>query len=114
VEIGGPLRSGARFRERVRVRVVGSTARTAATRVVSAPGALPARVRPATPQAFHALEVFDVRGRLVRRWLAPSDERGEVAWDGRGRADARVPAGVYFIREADRPGAAAARVVVAR
>ena len=113
VELAGWLRSGERFRARAAVRVVGlgPSVRTA-PRVLSAPGALPVLLRPATPAGTATLEAFDVRGRLVRRWTASPDEDGTVAWDGRGRGGSRVPAGVYFVREAR--GAPASRVVIAR
>lgn len=45
------------------------------------------------------LAIFDVRGRLVRRFaLTPGAERYEILWDGRDLHGARVGAGSYFVR----------------
>ena len=45
------------------------------------------------------LDVYDVRGALVRRLLDAERpaEASSVAWDGRDAAGRAVPAGVYFI-----------------
>ena len=43
------------------------------------------------------LEVVDVRGRVVRRLLAPS-AAGQIRWNGTLESGAEAPAGVYFIR----------------
>jgi hypothetical protein len=70
-------------------------------------GAQPNPFNPATtilcdvPQAGHAvLEVFDARGRLVRRLLDATVAAGRlpVAWDGRGDDGRGVAAGVYVAR----------------
>ena len=46
------------------------------------------------------LDVFDTRGRRVRRLLAGEVEAGlrSVAWDGRGENGHAVAAGLYFVR----------------
>ncbi|MGH2569593.1 MAG: FlgD immunoglobulin-like domain containing protein, partial [bacterium] len=46
------------------------------------------------------LDVFDARGRLVRRLLGRSDHSGStsVEWDGRSEVGDLVPSGVYFVR----------------
>ena len=44
------------------------------------------------------MNVFDVRGRLVRRLLNTGSATGQVAWDGRNNAGRRVPQGAYFVR----------------
>lgn len=58
-----------------------------------------------------AVDVFDLNGRRVAR--VRTTGAGSAEWDGRDWNGARVPAGVYFARLADRPDAAA-RIVVAR
>lgn len=50
-----------------------------------------------THAAMAALEVYDVRGRLVRRALA-NGSAGLLAWDGRDGRGYRAPSGVYFQR----------------
>jgi hypothetical protein len=44
------------------------------------------------------VEIFDVRGRLIRRLAAGGPARGlpQVTWDGRDREGRRVAAGTYF------------------
>lgn len=46
------------------------------------------------------LDVWDVRGRLVRNFLDSRVDEGlhRVTWDGRDRAGANVASGVYFVR----------------
>ncbi|MEA3409781.1 MAG: cohesin domain-containing protein [Candidatus Eisenbacteria bacterium] len=44
-------------------------------------------------------EIYDVRGRLVRRIPVPRDVReGELMWDGRNERGDDVPSSVYFLR----------------
>ena len=47
-----------------------------------------------------ALDVFDARGRLVRRLLRRTLPAGvhRFSWDGTTEAGARAPAGIYFVR----------------
>ncbi len=56
------------------------------------------------------LEVFDVRGRLLRR-VEPAGASGSWRWDGGDEAGRPVPAGVYFVRAADRTGAVVRRLI---
>jgi hypothetical protein len=46
------------------------------------------------------LEVFDLRGRLLRRWATNLVEPGdlEFSWDGRDHQGRRATAGLYFIQ----------------
>lgn len=66
-------------------------------RIVSAPGAARVEYVLENPQSGSArLQVFDVRGRLVRSWDdAPSQT--VHGWDGRGSGGTRVGSGVYFL-----------------
>jgi hypothetical protein len=56
-------------------------------------------------------EIYDVRGRLVRRIPAPEGElQGELLWDGRDERGEEVPSSVYFIRMIARTWTAHCRV----
>ncbi|HEU4334978.1 MAG TPA: arylsulfotransferase family protein [Candidatus Eisenbacteria bacterium] len=115
VEIEGPLSSGARFRESLDLKVAGPPARgPASARLLSIPGALPARVVVGAPHERVRLVVFDVAGRVVRAWDATVDDQGAALWDGSGPGGVRAAGGVYFLRAAGMPHGAAARIVVAR
>lgn len=50
----------------------------------------------------YSLDVFDLSGRLVRRFegRAPAGGLAEIAWDGRDADGARVASGVYMLRAA--------------
>ncbi len=50
------------------------------------------------PQRTVQLDVFDVRGRLVKRLIEGGSSSGRVAWDGRDANGRRVPQGTYFLR----------------
>ena len=50
------------------------------------------------PQHTVQLDVFDVRGRLVKRLADAMPTAGEVAWDGRNQGGQKVPQGTYFLR----------------
>jgi hypothetical protein len=63
-----------------------------------------------------ALDVVDVRGRVVRRLeegLRPAGAH-RVTWDGRTDRGAPVPAGVYFVRFDAGAGPSSRRIVLAR
>lgn len=81
--------------------------------------------RPADPSSpngagFRA-EIFDARGRLVRRLAVPAERSltgdrtftrdGSFTWDGTDRAGRDVGAGSYWIRVADSDGRSEARAV---
>jgi len=58
--------------------------------------------------------LFDVRGRLVRRWQAARLPAGthRIAWDGRDRFGRQVGVGVYFVRARQGARSSSARWVV--
>ena len=59
-------------------------------------------------------EIYDVRGRLVRRIPVPSGAlQGELMWDGRDERGEEVSASVYFIRLIARTSTARCRLVKA-
>jgi hypothetical protein len=62
-----------------------------------------------------ALDVVDVRGRLVRRLAAGEGPRQDAArWNGRDEDGARVAAGVYFFRLSTAAGVVSEKVVTLR
>jgi hypothetical protein len=70
----------------------------------------------AEPGPVH-LDVFDLRGRRVRRLLAGAiltAGRHEMSWDGRNGRGAPVASGVYLIRAASAGTQAVTRLVIAR
>lgn len=57
-------------------------------------------------------EVYDVRGRLVRRIPVPANAlEGELAWDGRDERGQVVPSSVYFLRMTTPTSSAHCRLV---
>jgi len=55
---------------------------------------------PEAMPAYVSLEVFDLRGRMVRTLVEGEREAGSYAvfWDGTDNAGRKVPSGVYFYR----------------
>ncbi|MEZ5065968.1 MAG: T9SS type A sorting domain-containing protein [bacterium] len=60
--------------------------------------------------ASAVLSVFDVHGRLVRRWTEVGPDR-VIDWDGRTALGEVVPAGVYFVRADDGAQQSVAKLV---
>jgi len=61
------------------------------------------------------LAVYDVHGRLVRRWRVTAGHGARAAWDGRAAGGSRAGPGIYFIRaEGSGESSRAAKVVVTR
>ncbi|MEA3409482.1 MAG: T9SS type A sorting domain-containing protein, partial [Candidatus Eisenbacteria bacterium] len=59
-------------------------------------------------------EIYDVRGRLVRRIPVPSGAlQGELLWDGRDERGEEVSSSVYFLRLIARTSTAHCRLVKA-
>jgi hypothetical protein len=122
LEISGALADGKRFHGFAPVRVVSpmmSPRPAPSLRVVSAPGVTPVELAlepGAAASGARAVAVYDVRGRMVRRWdvTAGSDAK-RFTWDGRRADGAEAASGVYFAR-VEGPGAtgAARRIVIAR
>ena len=52
---------------------------------------------PGEKAAVTAAAVYDLQGKLVRKW-EPSSPVGSLVWDGRDAAGRRLPAGVYLAR----------------
>lgn len=61
------------------------------------------------------LEVYDVRGRVVRRdAMTVGTDSAIVTWDGRDNRGALVPGGVYFLKASDGSMARGVKVTVVR
>lgn len=82
---------------------------------VSGAGALPVRIRIVDGVSRdHTVSVFDLRGRLVRRWAARADDQGALSWDGAGAEGGVCASGVYFVRVQNARETATLKVVIAR
>lgn len=123
LEISGALFGGKRFHGFAPVRVVASMMSprpSPSLRVLSAPGETPVELAlepgPAASGA-RAVAVYDVRGRVVRRWRVTAGSGAErFTWDGRRADGAEAASGIYFAR-VEGPGGepgAARRIVIAR
>lgn len=63
----------------------------------------------------YAIDVFDLRGRLVRRLpLASAAARGRIVWDAENAAGRQVAPGVYFLRFDTDTHSSTSRVIVVR
>lgn len=57
------------------------------------------RVQLAAPRdVLSTVSIFDIRGRLLRRWSDVPGAGAPFEWDGRGRDGRPVAAGTYFLR----------------
>ena len=119
LEIAGALTDGRRFHGFAPVRVItpsSSIRPDPQLTVRSAPGVLPVTLALDAAAPGRAVAVYDVSGRLVRRWIAAARERGErFSWDGRRADGTPVASGIYFARvEGSDAAGAAGRIVIAR
>jgi hypothetical protein len=118
LEVSGSLRTGEIFRGFAEVSLVASRVKQlapASLQLVSAPGAIPVELS-LTTVGTHArtFAVYDVQGRLVKRWQVAAGAGGRVSWDGRESGGRRVGSGIYLIRAENGSPAPALKVVVAR
>jgi hypothetical protein len=116
LEVSGSLGTGEVFRGFAEVRVFASRVNPQgfSLQLVSAPGATPVVLAAGHARAWaRTLAVYDVRGRLVKRWQAAAGA-ARVSWDGRNSDGRRVGSGVYLIRAEDGSPGPALKVVVAR
>jgi len=119
LEVSGSLTNGERFHGFGDVIVQAPTSTLVASlQTLSPPGVVPVelaladRVGAAGPRA---VGVYDVRGRLVKRWTAIVGPVGRLSWDGRRADGQRAASGIYFIRVRSASGSSAvARVILAR
>lgn len=119
LEVSGDLATGGRFHGFGLLTAVapGAAPTAAPIRLVSAPGTVPVELDPGSaPIGARTVAVYDVRGRLVKRWRSPAGRGRLLSWDGRATDGRRVGTGVYFVRLEDpfAPPGRAAKVVVTR
>ncbi len=110
---GSPLSNSADAR-------VGRLAGAAGVALVPArsPTAAPVEIAwrgdPAAGESPQTLTLFDLAGRVVRRFVLPSGAEGTLRWDGTTAAGQRAPAGLYLARLRSGAGEARARIVLVR
>ncbi len=120
LEVSGSLRTGEVFRGSADVRVVASDAagaQPAPLQVVSAPGALPVEIAGSAggeARGVRLFAIYDVQGRLVKRWRAASGPGGRVSWDGLKSDGGRAGSGIYLVRTEDGAPGPAAKILIAR
>ena len=114
LEVSGSLTNGGRFHGFGDVIVQASNTR--AIQVASLPGGGVELVVGGSGGTENLpVAIYDVRGRIVKRWIANPGSDGSVTWDGRRTDGQRAAAGVYFVRVRSASGpSAVARVVLAR
>jgi hypothetical protein len=99
--VSGLLTTGEGFEGRATLRIIRHGRRHGNFRVdvLAEPGARSVTiVSTEAPGVARTIEIFDVRGRLVRRWSAPADPELRAAWDGRSADGSRCGSGIYFVR----------------
>lgn len=77
---------------------------------VAFPNPFRSQTRIQIPSGARDVNVFDLRGRLVRSW----NDATSVQWDGRDEAGLDLPAGVYFLRVDGLPGSNPTKIVRVR
>jgi hypothetical protein len=112
----GRLLTGEEFQTQGSLRLVGAPDAVGdlALRIVSMPGA--ARVEYAvegSSSGMARLQLFDVRGRLVRSW-SDATGQGTGTWNGNGANGRHVGSGIYFLRAESDGRSVSKRVVVSR
>ena len=92
----------------------GSSAGVApSVRVLTRTGSIPAEFRlEGARDRPHTVTIFDVQGRLVRRWV--SSTSAKIAWDGSRSDGSSAASGVYFVHAEGEGLRASAKLVVAR
>jgi len=116
LEVTGSLTTGEVFRGSAVVKVFtnsSSQLSAGSLHIVSPPGALPVQIAAGIPRSQpRTLAVYDVQGRLVKRWTA---EAGSPAvWDGIRSDGRRAGAGIYLVRSEDGPPGPAVKVAIIR
>lgn len=114
LEVTGTLVTGESFAGMGEVTVMDSGADALSLQLVSPLGAAPVQFAIRDPgTASHHVAVYDVQGRLLRKWSGPVSGTGPISWDGRGDAG-QVGSGIYFIRVVEGVREATLKVVLAR
>jgi len=115
LEVTGSLVTGEKFKGTGEVRVIDPTrGGTLSLHLVSPLGMAPVRLAVQDPGiGERSIAVYDVKGRLVRRWSEPRAEVDQVSWDGRANGG-QAASGIYFLRITDGAWSGALKVVIAR
>jgi len=118
LEVTGSLRDGTVFRGSAELRALapdGAQTTPGSLQLVSVPGALPVEIGaaggPARPRTF---AVYDIQGRLVKRWQTRGGAGDRASWDGRRADGRRVGSGIYLLRAEDGLPGPAVKVLIAR
>lgn len=118
LEVTGSLTTGERFRGSATIEAVGYGARPeggAPPKLISSPGKLPVELEAgAVPRGSRTLAVFDVHGRLVKRWMVAGGTT-RLSWDGRDGNGRAAASGVYWVRvEGIGPKARTLKIAIVR
>jgi subtilisin family serine protease len=85
----------------------------ASVRVLTRTGSIPAEFRvEGASNRHYTFTLFDVQGRLVRRWVSSTSAR--TVWDGTRSDGSPAASGVYFVHAEGEGLRASAKLVVAR
>jgi hypothetical protein len=115
LEVTGSLVTGEKFKGTGEVRVIDPTRGGALSlQLVSPLGVMPVKLAVLNAGiGKREVTVFDVQGRLVKRWSGAPTAPGYASWDGRSDG-VQVGSGIYFIRVVDDARSGTLKVVVAR
>lgn len=112
LEVTGSLTSGGAFHGFGSVLVQSSNTK-AVVQAISLPGgAVQLVVHGESDTAEIPVAIYDVRGRLVKKWIARPAADGSILWDGRHANGERAAGGIYFARTGTRAAGAVARIVL--
>ena len=116
LEVSGSLVTGEVFRGSAVVKVLVNSStqiRAASLHVVSPPGTLPVEIATGAPVGHaRTLAVYDIQGRLVKRWTATAGVK--ATWDGARSDGRRAGAGIYLVRSEDGAAGVAIKVAIVR
>ncbi len=114
--VSGSLRNGEVFRGSALVKVVTNSSNplhAGSLHIVSPPGTLPVEIAAGgTPGKARTLAVYDIQGRLVKRWTVAAG--GRATWNGIGSNGRRAGTGIYLVRSEDGSPASAVKVAIVR
>jgi hypothetical protein len=116
LEVSGSLATGEVFRGSALVKVLGTSSsqlNAGSLHIVSPPGALPVEIAAGGPRSrARTLAVYDIQGRLVKRWTAVAGS--PATWDGIRSYGRRARAGIYLGRFEVGPPGTAVKVAIVR
>jgi hypothetical protein len=116
LEVCGSLATGEVFRGTALVKVFTNSSTqlgAGSLHIVSPPGTLPVEIAAGGSQSnARTLAVYDIQGRLVKRWTAVTGI--PTTWDGVRSDGRRAGAGIYLVRSEDGPPGPAVKVSIVR